>query len=91
MDTLVPRQVEEAEAARLGIQPGWYGMKVSGTFVTGACASFDACSEAIDLLPAPANATDTGPSMKSRPATSFRRIMSVRAPTAYQIARKPGR
>lgn len=32
---LVPRQVDTAEAARLGIPAGWYGTKISGTFVIG--------------------------------------------------------
>ena len=39
MQTLLHRHVEIPEAARLGIESGWYGTKVSGTFVTGPHAS----------------------------------------------------
>ena len=35
MQILSPRFVDTAEATRLGVQSGWYGTKVSGTFVTG--------------------------------------------------------
>jgi hypothetical protein len=35
MQELLHRHVEAAEARRLGVEPGWYGTKVSGTFVTG--------------------------------------------------------
>ena len=40
---LVPRHVDTAEAARLGIPAGWYGAKISGTFVTGPHATEQAC------------------------------------------------
>ncbi len=35
MKNLTPRHVQSAEAARLGVQSGWYSTKVSGTFVSG--------------------------------------------------------
>ena len=35
MEVFSPRFVDKAEAARLGVESGWYGTKVSGTFVTG--------------------------------------------------------
>jgi len=35
MIKLLPRHVSSTEATRLGIDSGWYGTKVSGTFVTG--------------------------------------------------------
>lgn len=35
MTPLSPRHVQAAEAARLGVQSGWYSTKVSGTFVSG--------------------------------------------------------
>jgi hypothetical protein len=89
MENLVPRLVGKSEATRLGVLEGWYGAKVSGTFVIGPCTSLATCIEAIDLLPAPAKIVDTGPAMKPRLATPFPRIASLQARTAYQISRKP--
>jgi len=43
LTNLVPRQVESAEAVRLGIAAGWYGAKISGTFVTGPHPTEQAC------------------------------------------------
>jgi len=48
---LTPRLIEESESKKLGIPHGWYGTRVSGTFMTGPCASLDECLEAIRLLP----------------------------------------
>jgi hypothetical protein len=48
---LTPRLVEESESKKLGVAQGWYGTRVSGTFMTGPCASLDECLEAIRLLP----------------------------------------
>jgi hypothetical protein len=31
----LPRHVKTEESLRLGVEPGWYGTKVSGTFVSG--------------------------------------------------------
>lgn len=53
MENLVPRLVGKIEARQLGVQGGWYGAKVSGTFMTGPCASLAACIEAIDLMSEP--------------------------------------
>ena len=89
MENLVPRLVGKSEAVQLGIQDGWYGIKVSGTFVTGACASLASCIEAIDSLPAPPKVVEASPSMKLRPTTPFHRITGIDARTAYQSSRKP--
>lgn len=35
MNNLSPRHVKIEEAARLGVESGWYSTKVSGTFVSG--------------------------------------------------------
>ena len=43
MTKLVPRHVDAAEAARLGIPSGWYGAKISGTFVIGPHLTEQAC------------------------------------------------
>ncbi len=43
MINLTPRLIEEIEAKKLGIPHGWYGTRVSGTLMTGRCASFDDC------------------------------------------------
>jgi hypothetical protein len=37
------RHVEKAEAARLGVESGWYGTKVSGTFVIGPFPTEESC------------------------------------------------
>ncbi len=48
---LTPRLIEETESKKLGIPHGWYGVRVSGTLMTGPSASLDDCLEAIRLLP----------------------------------------
>jgi hypothetical protein len=50
MQDWTPRQVDKEEAARLGVPAGWYGTKVSGTFVTGPLATQDECLAAISAL-----------------------------------------
>ena len=57
----VPRLVGETEARQLGVAGGWYGTKMSGTFVTGPSASLEACIAAIDLLPKPPKVILTPP------------------------------
>jgi len=47
---LLHRHVEAAESRRLGIKSGWYGTKVSGTFVTGPHASEAECVRRITEL-----------------------------------------
>jgi hypothetical protein len=54
MMDLIPRFVDEMEAKRLGVEHGWYGTRVNGTFMTGSCATQDACLEAIGEIPEPA-------------------------------------
>jgi hypothetical protein len=51
MPELLHRQVKIEEAARLGVEPGWYGTKISGTFVTGPHATeADCISKIADLM-----------------------------------------
>jgi hypothetical protein len=50
MTSLSSRHVEATEAARLGVKSGWYGTKVSGTFVTGPHATNDDCLRKIKEL-----------------------------------------
>jgi hypothetical protein len=47
MMELLPHHVDTAEAARLGVTSGWYGTKVSGTFVTGPHATEEGCMKKI--------------------------------------------
>ena len=51
MEGLTPRLIEELESKQLGIPHGWYGTRISGTLMTGPCASRDDCLETIRLLP----------------------------------------
>jgi hypothetical protein len=50
MTNLLSRHVDATEAARLGVQSGWYGTKVSGTFVTGPHATDEDCIKQIKTL-----------------------------------------
>ena len=47
MTNLSPRHVQAEEATRLGVKSGWYGTKVSGTFVTGPHATNEDCLQSI--------------------------------------------
>ena len=47
MMKLMARHVGTAEATRLGVTSGWYGTKVSGTFVTGPHPTEDGCMKSI--------------------------------------------
>jgi hypothetical protein len=53
MENLSPRHVEKNESNRLGVQSGWYGTKVNGTFVTGPHATETDCRRKIAELVAP--------------------------------------
>ncbi len=44
------RHVDAIEAARLGVESGWYVTKVSGTFVTGPHATDEDCLRQIKTL-----------------------------------------
>jgi hypothetical protein len=44
------RHVDAAEAARLGVESGWYITKPSGTFVTGPHATDEECLRQIKTL-----------------------------------------
>ena len=54
MQTLLPRHVEPEESAGLGVKSGWYGTKMSGTFVTGPHATEEDCKLKIAELGKPA-------------------------------------
>jgi hypothetical protein len=47
MMKLLSRHVNPAEATRLGVASGWYGTKVSGTFVTGPFPTEEGCLKKI--------------------------------------------
>jgi hypothetical protein len=53
MQELIYRRVGMAEAAQLGVESGWYGTKVSGTFVTGPHATEAECVSKIGELNGP--------------------------------------
>jgi hypothetical protein len=54
MTMLLSRHVEAEEATRLGVASGWYGTKVSGTFVTGPHATDADCLRKItEIGPVP--------------------------------------
>ena len=57
-----PRHVETKESTRLGVQSGWYGTKVSGTFVTGPHDTEADCRRKIAELDAP---TTEGKALKA--------------------------
>ena len=48
--TLSPRHVQQQESLRLGVDPGWYSTKVSGTFVSGPHATEEECVAKISEL-----------------------------------------
>ena len=50
MTNLSSRHVDATEAVRLGVKSGWYGTKVSGTFVTGPHATDEDCLRQIKTL-----------------------------------------
>jgi hypothetical protein len=52
MEALSPRHIEKEESLRLGIKHGWYGIKVSGTLMTGPSSSHDECLTQIAKLTA---------------------------------------
>jgi hypothetical protein len=92
MENPIPRLIEQAEAKRLGIDQGWYGARVSGTFVTGRCASFDACIATIGQLPVPVEkpAAQMAATLPTEPTRS-NSIYSVAGPmvaTPYQMGHK---
>jgi hypothetical protein len=53
MQELLCRKVGAAESTRLGVESGWYGTKVSGTFVTGPHATETECIHKIGELTGP--------------------------------------
>lgn len=92
MENPVPRLIEQIEAKRLGIEQGWYGARISGTFVTGRCASFDECVSTIGQIPvsAEAPAADLSRPRPNEPPLS-NSIYSLAGPliaTPYQMGHK---
>jgi hypothetical protein len=53
MQTLSARHVQTEESLRLGVVSGWYGVKVSGTFVTGPHVTQEDCLSKIAELNPP--------------------------------------
>ncbi|RXT53628.1 hypothetical protein [Bradyrhizobium betae] len=53
MQTLSARHVKIDEALRLGVESGWYAIKVSGTFVSGPHDSEVECLRKIDEIHPP--------------------------------------
>jgi hypothetical protein len=53
MQDLLHRHVKAEEATRLGVESGWYGTKVSGTFVTGPYQTEADCLRKIGELSPP--------------------------------------
>ena len=53
IQALSPRQVKTDEALRLGVESGWYAIKVSGTFVSGPHDSEGDCRRKIDEIHPP--------------------------------------
>jgi hypothetical protein len=54
MKNLTPRHVVPEESLRLGVESGWYSIKVSGTFVSGPHPSEADCLRRIAELDPPA-------------------------------------
>jgi hypothetical protein len=50
---LSPRQVKTDEALQLGVESGWYAIKISGTFVSGPHDSEGDCRRKIDEIHPP--------------------------------------
>jgi len=90
---LTPRLIEESESKKLGVPQGWYGTRVSGTFMAGPCASLAECLEAIRLLPdvaANPGAVSPGDKVGTRPAaTSVYALYSQ--VSAGRVGYKPSR
>jgi hypothetical protein len=53
MQELLCRNVGTIESTRLGVVSGWYGTKVSGTFVTGPHATEAECVRKIGEITGP--------------------------------------
>jgi hypothetical protein len=59
MQERLSRFVDKAESRRLGVESGWYGTKVSGTFVTGPHPTQVECEHTMAKAPTVPNATAT--------------------------------
>ena len=99
MQNLTPRHIEAAESKILGIEQGWYGVKVSGTIMTGPASTHEKCFEMIGLLPdpvikgpalthdaVPTHNDDESPVSSRASAPPFMQTVSL-----YQIGKKRGR
>ena len=91
MKDLLARLVGESEAKQLGIQGGWYGTKMSGTFVTGPLPNEEACVKAINLIPEPPKVIDPEAEAKleaAKVAKSIHAEANAQARSSYQIGRR---
>jgi hypothetical protein len=99
MQNLTPRHIEAAESKIIGIEQGWYGVKVSGTIMTGPASTHEKCLETIGLLPDPVS---KGPALKhdampthnddvSSESSRASAHPSMQTVSLYQIGKKRGR
>jgi hypothetical protein len=99
MQNLTPRYIEAAESKILGIEQGWYGVKVSGTIMTGLASTHEKCLETIGLLPDPAvkspalkhDAVPIHNDHESSVASRASALLSMQTVSLYQIGKKRGR
>lgn len=96
MKDLIPRQFDETEARRYGIQSGWYGTKHSGTFVTGPSLTLEDCIKAMKDAPEPpkivepvvdAAAVEAPPKPAVRDVSGFV-AYNAESRASYRIGRK---
>ena len=99
MQNLTPRHIEVAESKILGIEQGWYGVKVSGTIMTGPASTHEKCLETIGLLPDPAvkspalkhDAVPIHNDHESSVSSRASALPSMQTVSLYQIGKKRGR
>jgi hypothetical protein len=98
MQNLTPRHIEVAESKILGIEQGWYGVKVSGTIMTGPASTHEKCLEAIGLLPdpvvkspAPKNAVPIHNDHEFSVSSRASALPSMQTVSLYQIGKKRDR
>jgi hypothetical protein len=99
MQNLTPRHIGVAESMILGIEQGWYGIKVSGTIMTGPASTHEKCWETIGLLPDPVikspalkhDAVPTDNDHESSVSSRASAPRSMKTVSLYQIGKKRGR
>jgi hypothetical protein len=92
MHNLTPRLIKAAASKILGIEQGWYGVKVSGTIMTGPSSTLEKCLETIGLLPEPVvkRFALPGDTVSTRNADESA-SSSMQTVSLYKIGRKPSR